>query len=371
MNTLVLALPQRYRHLYWSRVHGLFSGTGFLLSVNGVFNVLWVFLFVVYHASQSGLTHSLRLAVPFAWHNLLCSVPAQPPAAVILNLAPAAGWRRPAHFAVALTVMVSWAWWLYPQGPLSPSWPGGVREHIEWLANELETAVEAVLMLCAFSYYRAASQVTSNLARAGIDAATLHEQLQGARLRLLRTQIEPHFLFNTLANVRTLARMERAAAVRLIDNLMHYLAAALPRLRQDECTLEEEMGLIRAYLGIYGIRMGTRLSYDVTLPPELAAVRIPTMVLLTLVENALKHGVNPAVQGGLVRVSAARDADALVLTVADSGGGMKAEHGLGSGLANVRMRLMTRFGDEATLSLSRAEQHGVVATIRIPAGACL
>jgi two-component sensor histidine kinase len=366
MNTSVLALPRRHQILHWSRVRGLFAGTGFLLSVTIVFNLLWTLEFLVYHASRSGLAESLHRAASFSWLNALCSLPPVPLIAVILNLAPVAGWRRSAHFAVALALLMFWCWWLLPEGPFSRSWPGGAIDHVRWLANELESSVLAALLLWAFSYYRIASRVSDALVRAKIDAAALDTQLQHARLHLLRSQIEPHFLFNTLANVRTLARIERIAAVQLIDNLMRYLAAALPKLRQEECALEDEMELIRAYLGIYGIRMGARLSYEVTLPPELAAAQIPTMILLTLVENALKHGVNPAVEGGFVRVSAAHERSTLVLRVADSGNGMKVEHGLGSGLSNVRMRLMMRFGDEATVSLSRSEPHGVVAVIRIP-----
>ena len=199
-----------------------------------------------------------------------------------------------------------------------------------------------------------------------IQSETLDAEVKQARLQLLRAQVEPHFLFNTLATVRTLARIDRPAAVDMIDNLMRYLAEALPRLRQDESALGEELRLIEAYLRIDQVRMGTRLAYEVPNPGDLATERIPTMLLLTLVENALKHGINPAVEGGFIRVSAMRERSTLVLKVADSGRGLTTEQGHGMGLANVRLRLMMLYGGKAVLSLARAESRGVVATVSIP-----
>jgi LytS/YehU family sensor histidine kinase len=130
-----------------------------------------------------------------------------------------------------------------------------------------------------------------------------------------------------------------------MDHLMQYFAAALPRMRQEEAALADEMQLIDAYLAIYQVRMGARLNYEVSLPHELAAVRVPTMILLTLVENAIKHGVNPTVEGGLIRVSAARVQSTLVLKVSDSGAGLEAPQGYGSGLSNTCTRLRMRYGE--------------------------
>ena len=126
------------------------------------------------------------------------------------------------------------------------------------------------------------------------------------------------------------------------------------------------MRLIEAYLRIHQIRMGTRLSYELLVPEELGEQRIPTMILLTLVENAVKHGINPALDGGSIRVSASRDQDSLVLRVADSGRGLVATDGHGMGLANIRRRLTMLYGDSAILSLARAATRGVVATVSIP-----
>jgi LytS/YehU family sensor histidine kinase len=166
--------------------------------------------------------------------------------------------------------------------------------------------------------------------------------------------------------VRALARVDRRAAVEMVDNLMRYLSEALPKLRQEESSLADELQLVDAYLRIHQIRMGTRLSYELLVPPQLGADRIPTMMLLTLVENAVKHGINPTVDGGTIRVTASHEERQLVLKVADSGGGMAATEGHGMGLANIRRRLTILYGDNAVLSLARAATHGVVATVSIP-----
>jgi LytS/YehU family sensor histidine kinase len=152
----------------------------------------------------------------------------------------------------------------------------------------------------------------------------------------------------------------------MVDNLMRYLSEALPKLRQEESSLADELQLVDAYLRIHQIRMGTRLSYELLVPPQLGADRIPTMMLLTLVENAVKHGINPTVAGGTIRVTASHEAAQLVLKVTDSGGGMAATEGHGMGLANIRRRLTMLYGDSAVLSLARAATRGVVATVSIP-----
>jgi two-component sensor histidine kinase len=366
MNAPALALPARWPLIARSHLRALFAGSGFLLIIVGITNVIWLIQGLLLTAPRYGLLEALHRQVTPTFYDALASLAPQPLAAAILNLAPPAGWRRVAHYVGTYIFLILWCWWVDPEGPFSDSWSGGLLAHLRWLASELETAVSPLLFLWAFSAYRTASRESDTLLQGQIAAATLDSQLQQARLQLLRAQIEPHFLFNTLATVRTLARSERAAAVHLIDNLMQYFAAALGRLRQEEATLADEMQLIDAYLGIYRVRMGSRLSYELDLPSELEHARIPTMILLTLVENALKHGVNPAVEGGHIRVRATRDRLGIVLEVADSGRGMQILEGQGSGLSNARTRLLMRYGDEASLSLTRGEPRGVVATVRIP-----
>jgi two-component sensor histidine kinase len=227
-------------------------------------------------------------------------------------------------------------------------------------------AFMVAFIIAACAYRSSARTASSIFLEKQIEGAALDGDVKRARLQLLRAQIEPHFLFNTLATVRALARTDRALAVDMIVNLMRYLSEALPKLRQEESSLAEELQLVDAYLRIHQIRMGTRMSYELLIPENLSAERVPTMMLLTLVENAVKHGINPAVAGGSIRVSASHERAALVLKVADSGGGMAATEGHGMGLANIRRRLTMLYGDAAVLSLARAATRGVVATVSIP-----
>jgi LytS/YehU family sensor histidine kinase len=152
----------------------------------------------------------------------------------------------------------------------------------------------------------------------------------------------------------------------MLENLSRYFAAALPRLRENDVPLEQELQLVEAYLAIYRARMGARLEYEIQAPEDLRQCRVPSMAVLTLVENALKHGVSPSVEGGFIRVSANRDTQSLRLVVADSGRGLDVRHGRGVGLANIRQRLVMMYGQSATLSLKPAEPRGVVASVSMP-----
>jgi LytS/YehU family sensor histidine kinase len=219
--------------------------------------------------------------------------------------------------------------------------------------------------VCAYHSY--SREAADSLLRVRIGTTKMTAELQRAQLQLLRAQIEPHFLFNTLSVVRALARNDRAATIEMLDKLIHYFAAALPKLRENEVPLAEEMRLIDAYLAIYSARMGTRLAYDIALPDDLMQVTVPSMILLTLVENAVKHGVSPAVEGGSIRISAVTERGQLRLAVADSGRGLDLRHGHGTGLANIRQRLLMMYGPAAVRSLKPAQPRGVVASILMPA----
>ncbi len=339
---------------------------GFLLWLAALVTIGWTTQYVISSAPTAGLAQALRQALPVLELNLIVTVLPAPVVAALLNLAPASGLRRIALYALAVAVYLVWCLCHEPNGVINGRWIDDILHHREMLADVCDSAAALTLTVIAFGYYRTAASASDVLARAGIDAARLDNELQSARLQLLQAQIEPHFLLNTIANVRTLARHQPAAATDLIDNLGRYFAAALPHIRESEARLCDEMRLVDAYLAIYRVRMGTRLSYAVDLPPELAPVRVPTMILLTLVENAVKHGITPAVEGGFIRVSATCDQSVLQLKVADSGCGLKRGHGAGSGLANCRTRLRLRYGEQATLQLERAEPRGVMATVRIP-----
>jgi LytS/YehU family sensor histidine kinase len=186
----------------------------------------------------------------------------------------------------------------------------------------------------------------------------------------MQAQVEPHFLFNTLASVQYLTETDPREAGRLLSHLIDYLRAALPQLRASSTTLGKEVGLAAAYLNILKMRMGPRLLFDIDVPPDLAQHPFPPNLLISLVENAIKHGVEPAADGGTIRVSAERDGAALVVNVTDTGRGSAGAAtdmpGNGVGLANVRERLAALYGTLGRFTLSSEPPNGTRATLSIP-----
>ncbi|MBV8465134.1 MAG: histidine kinase [Burkholderiales bacterium] len=189
-----------------------------------------------------------------------------------------------------------------------------------------------------------------------------------ARLAALQGQIEPHFLYNTLANVQYLVRRDAEGADAMLAHLIIYLRTTMPDMRQTESTIGRELTHVRAYLDIMQIRMGKRLRYVLECPQDLEHAMAPTLTLATLVENALKHGLEPKPGGGGITVAVQRDGDILQLTVADDGAGFSEKGGssTGVGLRNLRERLSTRYGSAAELRLEAGTGGGVVATMRLP-----
>ncbi|MFG6465132.1 sensor histidine kinase [Roseateles sp. BYS87W] len=218
---------------------------------------------------------------------------------------------------------------------------------------------------------RAQREGRDELARLFREREALRTQQTEAQLSALNAQIEPHFLFNTLANVKRLYETRPTQGRDMLAALIAYLRAALPGMRRHESTLADELELVRHYLAILQMRMGERLSFDIQAPADLLSARLPTLVLPTLVENAIKHGLSPLPEGGRIEIRAARTAsDGLQVEVTDNGQGFgSASGGAGVGLANTRARLAARFGDGAALELEAAQPRGVVARVRLPAEA--
>ncbi|WP_416758693.1 sensor histidine kinase [Roseateles sp. So40a] len=200
---------------------------------------------------------------------------------------------------------------------------------------------------------------------------TLQAQQMEAQFSALNAQIEPHFLFNTLANVKRLYETAPERGRDMMTSLIAYLRAALPSMRQGTSTLGQELELARSYLTILQLRMGERLRFDIEADAALFSTPLPPMVLPTLVENAIKHGLSPLPEGGRIDILARREPDgrALVLEVRDTGQGFAASGGSGVGLANTRARLMAMFGRDACLELEAGTPRGVVARVRVPLGA--
>ena len=204
-----------------------------------------------------------------------------------------------------------------------------------------------------------------------LERSTLERQALDARLSLLQAQIEPHFLFNTLANVQALVESGSPRAPAVLGSLIAYLRAAMPRLHGAAPTLADELVLVRAYLELMQMRMPDRLRFTIDAPDAAAAARrFPAMALLTLVENAVRHGIDPAEDGGTIRVAVEPTVTGgLRLTVEDSGVGLSPQAAPGTGLTNLRSRLQAFYGDAAALELSPLEPHGLRAELHLPPAA--
>ncbi|MBV1774809.1 histidine kinase [Burkholderiaceae bacterium DAT-1] len=188
-----------------------------------------------------------------------------------------------------------------------------------------------------------------------------------AELKVLQAQIEPHFLFNTLGALRQQAEERAPDAALLAGQLIRFLRGSMDSIRRPLMPLSEEFGIVRDYLGVMKLRMGDRLAFELNLAADVADIEVPPLMLLTLVENAIKHGVEPKVGASVVAVSARIHEDRLVIEVADTGVGLGASSShQGVGLANIRERLHLRYGGNARLILGANEPEGFIASLDIP-----
>ncbi|HEY0722130.1 MAG TPA: histidine kinase [Gammaproteobacteria bacterium] len=193
--------------------------------------------------------------------------------------------------------------------------------------------------------------------------------LTETRLRLLQAQIEPHFLFNTLSNIHGLIESHPARAGRMLESLIHYLRATLQRSREGRTTLGDELELVRAYLAIQQERMGERLRWHIAVPEGLLGQPLPPMLIQPLVENAVTHGIEPALKGGAVEVAVEAAEGELRICVADTGNGSETggeRAGLGLGLSNTAARLATLYGARAAVTLESNPPHGARARLTLP-----
>jgi signal transduction histidine kinase len=197
---------------------------------------------------------------------------------------------------------------------------------------------------------------------------SLKRQLVEAQLKMMQAQVEPHFLFNTLASVDYLIETEPATASKMQKNLIQYLRAALPQMREGSTTLGKEIQLCRSYLEILKFRMEDRLQYSMTVPQGLQSAQFPPMMLQSLVENSIRHGLEPKPEGGSITISADVVNGRLRVTVADTGLGFAAtgRPGTGVGLGNVRERLAALYGGSARLSIEANTPSGTIVTIEVP-----
>jgi signal transduction histidine kinase len=270
-------------------------------------------------------------------------------------------WLRSLYFFVTALAGVAVGW------PLGVYWGTGVDlrsllvvEHPEMLATSV---IVAVLITALFAQFFAskARQIQAE------NAAT------EAQLRLLQAQIEPHFLFNTLANVVSLMETDTDRAKVMLESFVDYLRASLSGLGHAGHTLGDEIDLVEAYMRILKIRMEDRLDYVIDVAPSLRTLPLPALTLQPLVENAIVHGLEPQIAGGSIRIAAVRDGRALLITVDDDGAGVAApaagampKSGSGTALVNIRHRLRQSFGSSATLEVGPSLPRGMRASLRLP-----
>jgi hypothetical protein len=227
------------------------------------------------------------------------------------------------------------------------------------------TMVFGVSLGCVYFFYSRSRMAAIELHAQAATRAAAENQL-----KMLESQLEPHMLFNTLANLRVLIVLDPPRAQAMLDRIISFLRATLEASRVGSHPLSAEFARIGDYLEMMRVRMDERLRFRLDLPAYLAAVPVPPLLLQPLVENAIKHGLEPKVEGGRVDVSARREGETLILSVRDTGLGMSTPPANGTrfGMQQVRERLKALYGDAAALELAPAsdEEGGMLAVVRMP-----
>lgn len=222
-----------------------------------------------------------------------------------------------------------------------------------------------------------AASARADSATATAEEQNLQRQVAEAKLLRMQAQVEPHFLFNTLASLERLIEVNPTRALAMSQALSQWLRALLPQMREGQSTLGHEVNLVQSYLQLMQMRMGERLAFFVDVPENLRQSQIPSMLLQPLVENSIKHGLEPKKQGGEIRIKAREQGEYLTLFVEDTGVGFSQNPGSGNGLTNLRERLDLLFGGDAVLSITPRQQNfsdsvqsdtlaGTLITIRLP-----
>lgn len=234
----------------------------------------------------------------------------------------------------------------------------------------LQTLIFAITFGGVISYFflsKARLKVTrEEVQQERIQRLSKEKEALEANLRLLQAQIEPHFLFNTLSNVLSLIDTDSAKGKSMLIDLMHYLRISLSWIRHDFITMDQELEFIRSYLNIFKIRMGERLIFKIELPDALKEHPFPPMLIQPLVENAVKHGLEPQIEGGVILIKAQEADDQIRIEIADSGVGLPPYSEAGMGMENVRERLKLLYGDKGRLILEENKPNGVRAIIEMP-----
>jgi signal transduction histidine kinase len=246
----------------------------------------------------------------------------------------------------------------------------GYRGMQQWVGTPRQFATSFALSLCisavlAFIWRRRMNELTGqiDLAEERERASAAERAAAEASLRALQAQIEPHFLFNTLANVTGLIHTQPDKAKQMLEQFIAYLRATLAATRDHETTIAADFETMKTFLSILQIRMGDRLKVRFDLPDDLRDISVPPMLLQPLVENAIKHGLEPKMDGGEVALSAKRAGNKIAITVADTGLGFQNSTSNGIGLKNVRERVKQLYGDAGSVSIEENQPCGTRITI--------
>jgi signal transduction histidine kinase len=236
------------------------------------------------------------------------------------------------------------------------------------LRQTLSLLVLALVPAITITYFFQSREIMA-LQRAEVERA--ERQAAEQQLKLLQSQLEPHMLFNTLANLRALIALDPARAQAMLDRLIAFLRASLASSRASSHALSAEFDRLRDYLGLMEVRMGSRLATHFTLPEELASAQVPPLLLQPIVENSIKHGLEPKREGGRIDVSAAREGSTLILRVRDTGIGRSSVEPSpegGFGTVHVRERLATLYGAGTSFELEPVDdpEGGMLAIVRLP-----
>jgi len=234
----------------------------------------------------------------------------------------------------------------------------------------LQTMVAAIIFSAGFLYFfitkAMLKQRREEIEQEKIKTVALQKKALEANLRMLQAQIEPHFLFNTLSNVVSLIDTDPSRGKAMLLDLTKYLRTSLSRTLPEVTTLAQEVDMITSYLNIQKIRMGDRLNFKIDVPEDLRWKPFPPMLLQPLVENAVKHGLEPKIEGGDILIRGTADQQSLCLEVADTGLGFASMDTGGVGMANVRERLALLFGDSAKFIIEENAPSGVKVIIEVP-----